>query len=87
MKIDDRAKRVVSELSDAVNFAIEDSTAVSDAVERLRDMGFEPNLNLRLEVGLEEVLEVSHVNENDLVPEFTEEDIQTLRRMKIKVDE
>lgn len=87
MELDGKEKIAVKELGNAVNTAIEQSPVVADAIDRIRRMGFEPNLNLKLEIGLEELAE-EFVEPSDLFElEFTEEDLKTLRRMKIKVDE
>lgn len=87
MELDGKEKLAVKELGNAVNTAIEQSPIVADAIDRIRRMGFEPNLNLKLEIGLEELAE-EFVEPPDLIePEFTEDDLKTLRRMKIKVDD
>lgn len=87
MELDGKEKIAVNELGNAVNTAIEQSPVVADAIDRIRRMGFEPNLNLKLEIGLQELAEefVEPADELDL--EFTEDDLKTLRRMKIKVDD
>ena len=54
MELDDHAKKAVRDLGDAINPAVEKSTRVSQAIEHLREIGFEPHLNLRLEIGLQE---------------------------------
>ncbi len=86
MQLDENAKLAVRELGDAINRAVEQSRRVSNAIETLREIGYEPNLSLKLEIGLQEIFlngqttEVSDNKELDL----TEEDVRTLRRMKIK---
>ncbi|HSK73736.1 MAG TPA: hypothetical protein VK892_18710 [Pyrinomonadaceae bacterium] len=85
MKLDDNAKKAVRELGDAINSAIEQSRRVSDAIELLRELGYEPHLNLKLEIGLQEF---DHGESEDVTEDFelelTDEDLRTLRRMKIK---
>ncbi|MDH3492875.1 MAG: hypothetical protein OEM82_04950 [Acidobacteriota bacterium] len=87
MELDGKEKLAVKELGNAVNTAIEQSPIVADAIDQIRRMGFEPNLNLKLEIGLQELEEefVEAAEEIDL--DFTEDDLKTLRRMKIKVEE
>ena len=85
MKLDGREKRAVNDLSEAINFAIEESPIVADAIEHLRNIGYEPNLNLKLEIGLQEILGGAEITE-DISLELTEDDLRTLRRMKIKID-
>lgn len=85
MKLGDNAKKAVRELGDAINSAVEKSTRVSEAIENLREIGFEPHLSLKLEIGLQEI---SFNDGEDLQADFelelTDEDLRTLRRMKIK---
>lgn len=86
MELDGNEKLAVQELGNAINTAIEQSPTVADAIEYLRRMGFEPNLNLKLEISLQEIpdfvpTEELLEEENDL--KLTDEDMRTLQRMKI----
>ncbi|MEK7723811.1 MAG: SAM domain-containing protein [Acidobacteriota bacterium] len=86
MNLDEEAKKAVQELGEAINSAIEKSPKVIDAIQRLREIGYEPNLTLRLEIGLQELLERFQKNEiNEIELDLTEEDLKTLHRMKIKI--
>ena len=78
MDFDKDAKDAVQNLSDAINSAVEQSFAVRIAIEKLRELGFEPNLMIKLEIGLEKIAET----DEDFSQ--TAEDVNTLRRMKIK---
>jgi len=51
----------------------------------LRKIGYEPNLTLKLEIGLQEIGEVEDFAE-EIELELTDEDLRTLRRMKIRLD-
>ena len=90
MELNDDAKRAVRELGDAINSAIERSPRVNDAINHLREIGYEPNLTLRLEIGLQEIVGGSESEREEFSPdvelELTDEDLRTLRRMKIKLD-
>ncbi len=86
MELDGKEKLAVQELGNAVNTAIEQSPTVADAIEQIRRMGFEPNLNLKLEIGLQELSE-EFAEPEELDLDFTEDDLKTLRRMKIKVED
>ncbi len=87
MELDGKEKLAVQELGNAINTAIEQSPTVADAIDYLRAMGFEPNLNLKLEISLEEITDfvqnekLPEDEETDL--ELTAEDLRTLQRMKI----
>jgi len=87
MKLDQTAKRAVRELGDAINAAVEKSVRVADAIEILRELGYEPNLMLKLEIGL---MEIGGDGSDDFPEEIeldlTDEDVQTLRRMKIRLE-
>jgi hypothetical protein len=88
LEIDDEAKEIVQEIGAAINSAVENSPQVANAIERLREAGYEMELTLRLEIGLR-----PHEGEDgesdgaDAALELTDEDLRTLRRMKIRIDE
>lgn len=84
MDIDDEAKEIVREIGTAINESVENSAKVAEAIERLRDAGYEMELTLRLEIGLR-----PHAGEDgdeDATLDLTEEDVQVLQRMKIRID-
>lgn len=87
MKLDKNAQQAVRQLGEAINQAIESSERVVEAIEYLRELGYEPNLMLKLEIGLQEIN--NDVPENvteDIELDLTDEDRRTLRRMKIKFE-
>ncbi|HEX6285101.1 MAG TPA: hypothetical protein VFZ71_09515 [Pyrinomonadaceae bacterium] len=86
MEIDDEAKEIVREIGSAINESVENSTKVAEAIERLREAGYEMELTLRLEIGLR-----PHAGDDPNESEaaslnLTEEDLQVLQRMKIRID-
>jgi hypothetical protein len=86
LEIDDDAKEIVREIGTAINESVENSTKVAEAIERLREAGYEMELTLRLEIGLR-----PHAGDDDEEPtkttlDLTDEDIQVLQRMKIRID-
>ena len=87
MEIDDEAKEIVREIGSAINESVENSTKVAEAIERLREAGYEMELTLRLEIGLR-----PHAGDDDESDSettslnLTEEDLQVLQRMKIRID-
>jgi hypothetical protein len=86
MNLDDEAKKAVHELGEAINAAIEKSPRVVEAVDNLREIGFEPNSTIRLEIGLQELFARFEENAGkEIELDLTEEDFKTLRRMKIKI--
>jgi hypothetical protein len=85
LEINDEAKQIVHELGTAINSAVEQSTEVAEAIERLREAGYEMELTLRLEIALREHEEET-VEQQEAALELTDEDMRTLRRMKIRID-
>lgn len=83
MELDDNAKEAVRNLGEAINSAVEKCGNVAGAIEHLRQIGFEPNLTLKLEIGLQKIEEFEDFPEN-VELELTDDDMRTLRRMKIK---
>ena len=84
MEIDDDAKNIVREIGTAINESVENSPKVAEAIERLRDAGYEMELTLRLEIGLR-----PHAGDDEgaeAALNLTEEDVQILQRMKIRID-
>jgi pentose-5-phosphate-3-epimerase len=87
LDINDEAKKIVQELGSAINAAVENSPQVAEAIERLREAGYEMELTLRLEIGLRAVDDVSEMSETETAFDLTDDDRQTLRSMKIRIDE
>lgn len=86
MEMDDYTKKLAEEVGNAINESVQQSSNVAEAIDRLREAGFEMELTLRLEIGLrprpdEEVQSAS--GSLDL----TEDDLRILRSMKIKIEE
>ncbi len=86
MELDEYEKNAVRELSESINLAIEKSARVADAIRYLRELGYEPNLTIKLEIGLQEIDEDSDHFAPDIELELTDEDLRTLRRMKIRLE-
>ena len=86
MELDKNAKKAVRELGDAINYAVEKSLHVSQAIENLRELGYEPNLTLKLEIGLQALEGGFDDFPEDIELDLTDEDLRTLRRMKIRLE-
>ena len=95
MDLDEKGQKLVKALGNAINRAVERSNEVSEAIDNLRDAGYQIELTLRLEIGLrspDDVMppsmpEISTHSSREVHLNFTEEDVQTLRRMKIRLDD
>jgi hypothetical protein len=86
LEIDDRAKEIVQEIGSAINESVENSSKVAEAIERLRDAGYELELTLRLEIGLRPHASEEEPLDEDAPLSLTDEDLQILQRMKIRID-
>ena len=86
MEIDDNAKEIVREIGTAINESVENSTKVAEAIERLREAGYEMELTLRLEIGLRPHADDELGDDQNTTLDLTDEDIQVLQRMKIRID-
>jgi hypothetical protein len=84
LDIDDEAKEIVREIGTAINESVENSAKVAEAIERLRDAGYEMELTLRLEIGLRP--HAGDDEDGDATLDLTDEDVQVLQRMKIRID-
>jgi hypothetical protein len=86
LDINDEAKEIVHELGTAINAAVEKSSQVAEAIERLREAGYEMELTLRLEIALREQTAEQSETKEETALELTDDDLRTLRRMKIRID-
>jgi hypothetical protein len=86
LEIDDDAKEIVREIGTAINESVENSTKVAEAIERLREAGYEMELTLRLEIGLRPHAGDEDSEDESATLDLTEEDLQVLQRMKIRID-
>ncbi|MER3427613.1 MAG: hypothetical protein C4334_05865 [Pyrinomonas sp.] len=85
MELKDNARKLAEELGAAINRAIENSFEVGEAIERLREAGYEVELQLQLDIGLRP--HQSDTEEDEIELELTDEDRRTLRQMKIRIDD
>ena len=88
LEINDDAKEIVQKLGEAINSAVERSHEVAEAIESLREAGYEMELTLRLEIGLREYGgDGDEDGDESARLELTDEDRRTLRSMKIRFDD
>ena len=85
MELNGEGKKAIRKLCKAINEAVENDASVEKAIQNLRGIGYEPQLNIKLEIGLKEN-ELTDFDETGEEPDFdlTDEDVRTLRRMKIR---
>lgn len=87
MDINDEAKQIIEDLGAAINSAVERSSEVAEAIARLHDVGYELELTLRLEIGLRKHGRSTAEAHEEVMLELTDDDLRTLRRMKIRIDD
>ena len=83
MEIDDDAKEIVREIGSAINESVENSTKVAEAIERLREAGYEMELTLRLEIGLRPHAGEDETETDRATLDLTEEDLQVLQQIEV----
>jgi hypothetical protein len=88
MELDDNAKEAAREIGNAINDAVAESEAVKDAIEHLRDLGYEAFYTLNLKIALDKIDDSMPTDEpvENIELELTDEDLRTLQRMKIKFE-
>ena len=84
--MDEYTKKLAEEVGNAINESVQQSEDVAAAIDRLREAGFEMELTLRLEIGLRPQREPQDEPATPQSFELTEDDLQVLRSMKIKID-
>ncbi|MDX6712701.1 MAG: hypothetical protein QOH96_3717 [Blastocatellia bacterium] len=87
MDINDETKKIVQELGSAINAAVEKSSEVAEAIDRLRNEGFELELTLKMEIGLRPVSDDDSAESETSTLDLTADDLRTLRQMKIRIDD
>lgn len=88
MELDDNAKEAAREIGNAINNAVAESEAVKDAIEQLRDLGYEAYYTLNLKIALDKIEDFEQADGpgENVELELTDEDLRTLQRMKIKFE-
>lgn len=90
--MDDYVQKLVRELGEAINRALEDSDDIAEARERLRDAGHEVYLMLEATIVLGDVLPeedrqpFSNVSVEQRLAEISHEDKQFLKSLNIRFD-
>ena len=85
MEIDDETRQIVHEIGSAINDSIENSPQVTQAIERLREAGYEMELTLKLELGLRPNSPTEEADK-PVGLDLTDEDVRVLQRMNIRID-
>jgi hypothetical protein len=86
LEIDDETRQIVHEIGSAINDSIENSPQVTQAIERLREAGYEMELTLKLELGLRPTTQSEEAGDASVGLDLTDEDVRVLQRMNIRID-
>ena len=84
--MDEHTKQLAEEVGTAINESVQQSPSVAEAIERLREAGFEMELTLKLEIGLRPHSQGETESDSEGSLDLTDEDLRVLRSMKIKID-
>lgn len=95
MELDEKFKRLVKELGNAINESLSESDRISEVMGRIRGAGYDLFLVLEVTIGFNKRGEGNLVHRQRLSPEqrhepafhLTNQDAQFLRALKISVEE
>jgi hypothetical protein len=93
--LDDRLKKMMKELGDAINESLSDSEEIAEVISRIKDSGYDIFLVLEATIGFnkrdeeEEVLPGPDVVTSVKEPDFTvsAQDMKFLRSLRIAIDD
>ena len=93
LELDDNLKKLMKDLGEAINDALSDSTGISEAIQNVRDSGYDVYLVLEATIGFnrqakegEAEDEEEGVIRSDIQLQVNAQDMKFLKSLKIKVD-
>ena len=93
MDIDDKLKGLIKELGDAINGALSQSVAINDAIQNVRNAGYDVELALEATIGFKKKPdEVSSESAARAAPvdgklKITSQDLKFLQSLKISIED
>ena len=93
MQIDDKLKGLLKELGDAINGALSQSVEINDAIQNVRNAGYEVVLALEATIGFnKKAVDGSSVSVTEQVPDdgklkVTSQDLKFLQSLKISIED
>ena len=94
MQIDDKLKGLIKELGDAINGALSESVEISDAIQNVRNAGYDVVLALEATIGFNKKPVVEITNESAAEPvavdaklKVTSQDLKFLQSLKISIED
>ena len=93
MQIDDKLKGLIKELGDAINGALSQSVEINDAIQNVRDAGYEVVLALEATIGFNKRAGETPVEPTadpvavDAKLKVTSQDLKFLQSLKISIED
>ena len=95
MQLDDNLKQLMKELGAAINDALSDSEDISEAIQNVRNAGYDVYLVLEATIGFNrrtkgeggEELTAGGLKSGDMKLKVTAQDLKFLRSLKISVED
>lgn len=92
MQIDDKLKGLIKELGDAINEALSQSPEINDAIQNVRDAGYDVVLALEATIGFnkkaagEPAATTTPASSNEGKLKVTSQDLKFLQSLKISIE-
>lgn len=92
IQLDEKLKGLIKELGEAINLALSQSGEISDAIQNVRDAGYDVYLVLEATIGFNkraaaESPQVQPAENSDGKLKVTSQDLKFLRSLKISVED
>jgi hypothetical protein len=94
LQIDDKLKGLIKELGDAINGALSQSVEINDAIQNVRDAGYEVVLALEATIGFNKKSGSEPTEESAADPvgvdaklKVTSQDLKFLQSLKISIED
>ena len=96
LELDDNLKKLMKDLGTAINDALSDSTGISDAIQNVRDGGYDVYLVLEATIGFNRLPGEGQAGaeaddratiHNDIELQVNAQDMKFLKSLKIRVDD
>ena len=93
MELDDNLKKLMKDLGEAINEALSDSKGISEAIQNVRDSGYDVYLVLEATIGFNRQAEEGAAEDeeegvirSEIQLQVNAQDMKFLKSLKIKVD-
>ena len=89
MQIDDRLKVLIKELGDAINGALSQSAEINDAIQNVKNAGYDVVLALEATIGFNKKSPQDPMEEGteDSKLKITSQDLRFLQSLKISIED